>query len=73
VIVTERGIAVNPKRVDLIEKLKVAKLNVVTIEELKKIAEKITGTPKAIELSEDIVAVVEYRDGTVIDVVRKTL
>ena len=73
VIVTERGIAVNPKRVDLIEKLKAAKLNVVTIEELKKIAEKITGTPKAIELSEDIVAVVEYRDGTVIDVVRKTL
>ena len=73
VIVTERGIAVNPKRVDLIEKLKEANLNVVTIEELKEIAEKITGTPKAIELSKDIVAVVEYRDGTVIDVVRKTL
>jgi citrate lyase subunit alpha/citrate CoA-transferase len=73
VIVTERGIAVNPKRVDLIEKLKAKKLNVVTIEELKEIAEKITGTPKAIELSEDIAAVVEYRDGTVIDVVRKTL
>ncbi|MEG1870557.1 MAG: citrate lyase subunit alpha, partial [Peptostreptococcaceae bacterium] len=70
VIVTERGIAVNPKRTDLIEKLKAAKLNVVTIDQLKEIAEKITGTPKAIELSENIVAVVEYRDGTVIDVVK---
>ncbi|MEG2289229.1 MAG: citrate lyase subunit alpha [Clostridium sp.] len=73
VIVTERGIAVNPKRTDLIEELKAANLNVVTIEELKEIAEKITGTPRAIELSDEIVAVVEYRDGTVIDVVKKPL
>lgn len=73
VIVTERGIAVNPKRQDLIEKLKATNLPVMTIEELKAIAEKMTGKPEAIQLSEDIVAVVEYRDGTVIDVVRKVL
>lgn len=73
VIVTERGIAVNPRRADLIEKLKETNLPVMSVEELKAMAEKMTGKPKAIELSEDIVAVVEYRDGTVIDVVRKVL
>jgi len=71
VIVTERGIAINPRRTDLIEKLSKTKLKIMTIEELKDMAEKITGKPKAIETSEQIVAVVEYRDGTVIDVVRK--
>jgi citrate lyase subunit alpha / citrate CoA-transferase len=73
VIVTERGIAVNPRRQDLIKQLKATNLPVMTIEELKAVAEKITGTPKAIELSEEIVAVVEYRDGTVIDVIKKPI
>jgi citrate lyase subunit alpha / citrate CoA-transferase len=73
VLVTERGIAVNPKRQDLIEILKEANLPVMTIGELKDTAEKMTGKPKAVELSKDIVAVVEYRDGTVIDVVRRVL
>jgi len=72
-LVTERGIAVNPRRTDLIEKLKNTNLPVVTIEELKAIAEKMTGTPKSIELSDEVVAVVEYRDGSVIDVVKKPL
>lgn len=71
VVVTERGIAVNPRRVDLIDKLSKTKLPLMTIEELKTLAEKITGVPTAIETSESIVAVVEYRDGSVIDVVRK--
>jgi citrate lyase subunit alpha/citrate CoA-transferase len=44
-----------------------------TIKELKDLAEKITGKPNNIKLSEDIVAVVEYRDGTVIDVVKKVI
>lgn len=71
VLVTERGIAVNPKRTDLIEKLREKNLPVMTIEELKKIAEEMTGKPNKIELSDEVVAVVEYRDGTVIDVVKK--
>ncbi|WZL72732.1 citrate lyase subunit alpha [Clostridiaceae bacterium 35-E11] len=71
VLVTERGIAVNPKRQDIIEKLKKVNLPIMTIEELKQIAEKITGTPKKIEQDDKVVAVVEYRDGTVIDVVKK--
>ena len=71
VVVTERGIAVNPRRTDLIEKLKFTNLPLVTIEELKCITEKITGVPKAVLTLEKIVAVVEYRDGSVIDVVRQ--
>ncbi|CDF59424.1 citrate lyase subunit alpha [Thermobrachium celere] len=71
VVVTERGIAVNPKRQDLIEKLKNTNLPIMTIEELKSIAEKMVGVPEKIEFDDKIVAVVEYRDGTVIDVVKK--
>lgn len=73
VIVTERGIAINPRRTDLLDKLSKTKLPLMSIEELKSVAEKITGVPKAIETSEEIVAIVEYRDGSVIDVVRKVL
>ncbi|EHQ91932.1 citrate lyase subunit alpha [Desulfosporosinus youngiae] len=71
VLVTERGIAVNPQRTDLLERLRRTKLPLMTIKELKGLAETITGIPKAIEPSDEIVAVVEYRDGSVIDVVRK--
>lgn len=73
VVVTERGIAVNPRRVDLLEKLSLTNLPLMTIEELKLLAEKITGVPKTVQSSEEIVAVVEYRDGSVIDVVRRAL
>lgn len=71
VVVTERGIAVNPRREDLLEKLKGTNLPIMTINELKNIAEEMTGVAEKIEFEERIVAVVEYRDGTVIDVVRK--
>ncbi|PRR80535.1 Citrate lyase alpha chain [Clostridium liquoris] len=73
VLVTERGIAVNPRRTDLIEKLKETNLPVMTIEELKEIAEKMTGKPEPIKTTDEVVAVVEYRDGTVIDVVKKAI
>ena len=71
VLVTERGIAINPKNADLIERLKKTNLPIMTIEELKEVAEKLTGKPKEIESDDKIVAVIEYRDGTVIDVVKK--
>jgi citrate lyase, alpha subunit len=73
VVVTERGIAVNPERKDLIEKLNNSSLPIMTIEELKELAEGMTGKPEAIEMTDEIVAIVEYRDGTVVDVVRKPL
>nr|WP_281178161.1 citrate lyase subunit alpha [Thermovenabulum gondwanense] len=70
-VVTERGIAINPKRKDLLERLKDSNLPIFTIEELKNMAERLTGVPEKIEFDERIVAVIEYRDGTVIDVVRQ--
>ncbi|SDF32006.1 citrate lyase subunit alpha [Sporolituus thermophilus] len=71
VLVTERGVAVNPRRTDLRDKLLAAGLPVKEIDELKALAEKIAGIPTKIKTGERIVAVVEYRDGTIIDVVRQ--
>jgi len=71
VIVTERGIAINPLRTDLIEKAKKSGLPIKTIQELKDEAEQICGVPEKIELSDEIVAVIKWVDGTVIDAVRK--
>ena len=71
VLVTERGIAVNPRRTDLKEKMMAAGLPVKDITELKALAEQIAGAPKQIKTSDKIVAIVEYRDGTIIDVVRQ--
>lgn len=71
VVVTEVGIAVNPKRTDLIESLKAAGLPVKTIEELKEKAYSIVGTPDKICYEDEVVGIIEYRDGSIIDVVRK--
>jgi len=72
-IVTERGIAINPKRVDIIDNLKNSGLPIMSIHELKDIAYKLCGKPEAIQLSDEIVGVVEYRDGTIIDVIRRPI
>ncbi|EAX47775.1 citrate lyase, alpha subunit [Thermosinus carboxydivorans Nor1] len=71
VLVTERGVAVNPRRADLRDKLVAAGLPVKEIGELKALAEKIAGVPAKIKTGGRIVAAVEYRDGTIIDVVRQ--
>lgn len=71
VLVTERGIAVNPKRKDLIEKLEKTNLPIMSIEALKQVAEAMTGIQEKIEMDNQVVAIVEYRDGTVIDTVKK--
>jgi citrate lyase subunit alpha/citrate CoA-transferase len=71
VIATERGIAINPLRTDLIEKLKNSKLPIKTIEALKAEAEAICGKPEKPEFLDEIVAAVKWVDGTIIDVVRK--
>ena len=67
VLVTERGIAINPKRKDLIEKLKDSKLPIYTIDYLYELAHSITGTPKKLKRSDKVIGVVQYRDGTIID------
>jgi citrate lyase subunit alpha / citrate CoA-transferase len=71
VIVTERGIAINPLRTDLIEKMKNTKLPIRTIQELKEEAEKICGKPEKPKFTDEIVAVIKWVDGTVIDSVYK--
>ena len=71
ILVTEVGIAINPKREDLKEIFANSKLPVFTIEELQQRAEKIVGIPENLEFTDRVVALVEYRDGTLIDVVKQ--
>ncbi len=73
VVVTQRGIAVNTKygkNADLKQKLKDAKLPVVEIEDLKKMAEDIAGVPNPVQLTDRVVANVIYRDGTLLDTIK---
>jgi len=71
VIVTERGIAINPRRQDLIEKTIDSGLPLKTIQELQAEAEKICGKPAKPEFEDEIVAVIKWVDGTIIDSVKK--
>lgn len=67
VLVTQRGIAVNPKNEALRQRLKDAGLNIVDIHELKEIAERITGKPERPHFDGRTVADIIYRDGTKLD------
>jgi citrate lyase subunit alpha/citrate CoA-transferase len=69
-IVTNDGIAINPKRTDLVDTLVRSDLPIVPIEELKDRAYDITGGPPELKTTDRIIALIEYRDGTIIDVVR---
>jgi len=71
VIVTERGISVNPKREDLMARLKDSGIPIKDIHKLKEDIESITGIPDEVPFEDEIVGVVEYRDGTIIDSIRK--
>lgn len=70
VVITEVGIAINPKRQDLIDHFKELDVPQFTIEELKEKAYSIVGNPEPIEYGDKVVALIEYRDGTIIDVVK---
>lgn len=71
VVVTQRGIAVNPKNKELKETLVRAGLPVKDIRELKQIAEDIAGVPGTVACEGRVVAKVLYRDGTLLDTIRK--
>lgn len=71
VLVTEYGIAINPKRTDLIEALKETKLEIKTIDELYDIATSLTGVPKKREKSDEVIGFSVYRDGTILDTISK--
>ncbi|MCK4366052.1 MAG: hypothetical protein KAW45_08370 [Thermoplasmatales archaeon] len=69
-IVTNEGIAINPKRQDLIEKVK-GKLNIVPIEDLKNMAYEETGGPQELEFEDKLVGMTRWFDGTVLDLIWK--
>jgi len=71
VLVTDYGVAVNPKRQDLLDRLKSSDLPLKSIEQLHDEAVSITGKPQKPRVKDNVVALIEWRDGTVIDAVRE--
>jgi len=69
VIITERGIAINPLRKDLIKAVKGSSLPIKTIHELKdEVYEICGGAPQKPKLNkEKVIAIIKWVDGTVID------
>ncbi len=69
-VVTERGIAINPRRQDLLAALSGSGLPLCSIEALKDRAEAICGKPQERCMSNDHpIGVVEWVDGTVLDTI----
>ncbi len=74
VIVTERGIAINPRREDLIDAVKNSNLPIRKIEEIKEEVEEICGgKPQKPKWGDKFVAAIKWVDGTVIDAVRNVI
>ena len=73
VLVTQGGIAVNPRQGELKERLTAAGLPIVDIHDLQAKAERITGKPQPIPHGDKVVAEVIYRDGSIIDRIYNTL
>ncbi len=74
VVVTERGIAINPRRQDLLTAIKESgsKLPIRTIQEIKKEVDAMCGGPPAPpQFGEKVVAAIKWVDGTVIDCVKE--
>jgi citrate lyase subunit alpha/citrate CoA-transferase len=67
--VTEHGIAINPLRKDLLEAVGNSGLPIVDIRELKRKGEELAGPQSSAQYADKLIAVVEYRDGSVIDLV----
>jgi citrate lyase subunit alpha/citrate CoA-transferase len=74
VVVTERGIAINPLRPDLLEAVKGSALPIRPIREIKEEVEGIIGgKPQAPRLGEKPVAVIKWVDGTALDTIWQVL
>ncbi|TOK76933.1 citrate lyase subunit alpha [Vibrio parahaemolyticus] len=71
VLVTDHGIAVNPRRPEVKERLLNAGLPVLDMEALVARAQSLTSKAEPIEYDDQVVGYVRYRDGSVIDVIRK--
>ena len=70
VVITDYGVAINPRRQDLIAATKKAGLPFKTISELRDMAYEIVGEPEPVQFEDRVVGIIEARDGTIIDVVR---
>ncbi len=73
ILVTDFGTAVNPRRGDLKAALQAAGLRTFDIAELREKAESIAGVPDPVRYGDHVVGLVEYRDGTIIDVIREVI
>jgi citrate lyase subunit alpha/citrate CoA-transferase len=71
VVVTELGIAVNPLRPDLLDAVKGKGLPIRRLEEIKAEVERLCGKPARPGLTDKVVAVVKWVDGTLLDSVRQ--
>jgi citrate lyase subunit alpha / citrate CoA-transferase len=71
VIVTERGIVVNDRHDELKEELTRRRAPLKDIRELREEICRMTGEPRPLEFMDEVVGLVEYRDGTIIDVIRR--
>ncbi len=72
VIVTERGVCINPRRTDLLDAVRGSDLPIVDIRDLKRQVETICGGPPSRpEFADEVVAAIKWVDGTVIDSVRR--
>ncbi len=70
VVVTERGIAINPRRKDLVNAVKGSKLPIRRIEDIKDEVQRICGgKPERLKHRDRPVAVVKWVDGTVLDTI----
>jgi len=70
VIATERGLAINPRRKDLLDAVRGTDLPIRTIEDIKEEVERLCGgKPHPARLTDDPVAVIKWVDGTVLDTV----
>ena len=67
VVVTEYGVAVNPGRPEVRERLVAAGVHVVDIHDLAAKAQSIIGTPDPLPFGDKVVGVVMNRDGSVLD------
>ncbi len=70
---TEYGIAVNPRRPELAERLRAAGLKVTDIRELRDKALSIIGTPAPLPFGDKTVGIVMNRDGSVMDVIKNII
>jgi citrate lyase subunit alpha/citrate CoA-transferase len=71
VVVCERGIAINPRRRDLLDAVKGTDLPIRSIEDIKNEVESLVGTPEKARVTDEPVAIIKWVDGSVIDTVWK--